>query len=255
MRSNGCALIAKAAKTLIQGKAPTPPWEAKTNALAASAGKTNAKTLAYISKVLSITHVASGRKFTDGFWLVIVARDLESVMGKEVFDSSTCAKLGENGRNGLNEILPKVKATRQKLRQYNTDGNRLQLLTTEMDKRVSEMLGSELLELLPPIKNLQVTEHNCCEHMQQNCRKRLQEGTSRRSDPELRRFYKAALHRLGLAGDSERLISLLGSLQDDPPDEFLTDAEVLERLRIALPQAHGPMGWSKQAVASYFEQK
>ena len=136
-----------------------------------------------------------------------------------------------------------------------TDGNRLQLLTTEMDKRVSEMLGSELLKLLPPIKNLQVTEHNCCEHMQQNCRKRLQEGTSRRSDPELRRFYKAALHRLGLAGDSERLISLLGSLQDDPTDEFLTDAEVLERLRIALPQAHGPMGWSKEAVASFFEQK
>ena len=79
--------------------------------------------------------------------------------------------------------------------------------------------------------------------------------TASRSVLKLRRLYKPALHRLGLAGDSERLISLLGSLQDDPTDKFLTDAEVLERLRKALPQAHGPMGWSKQAVASYFEQK
>ena len=41
-RHHGCALSATVAKTLVQGKAPTAPWEAKSNALAASADKTNA---------------------------------------------------------------------------------------------------------------------------------------------------------------------------------------------------------------------
>ena len=50
---------------LIQGKAPTPPWEARTNTLAAATGQNNAKTLVYISKVLSITYVVSDGRFVE----------------------------------------------------------------------------------------------------------------------------------------------------------------------------------------------
>jgi len=221
----GCTLLTKVAARF--QKVRQWPWEGTTS---------NARTLAFIASSVGLA--------TGGFWSVVVARDW-GVVVPCVFDSSVCDKVGDNARKGLDELLPSGSA---KLGARNMPSARLRVWHGLVVAAVLELLPSTVLELLPPIDDIQETEHNTCEYMQQNSRKQKADGSQkegnstkpRRCNDELRHFARRAFGRLGVKRLPREVTHLKGAVKS---------IVFLKRLRGVRPDVFSGKGWDNAFVA------
>ena len=158
-------------------------------------------------------------------WLVVVARNWGVLFGERVFQDSACDICGENGRRGLDHLLPKCGANRN----LYTQAARLSKLTCWLDKRLSDHIPSILTGLGVSI-NLQFTQHNLCEYMQQHHRTypaSKKWNSTRRPDGPLRNlWHKAAPLLLSLSPDVWK------TWQPRLGDIFFTDASLLLLLQM-----------------------
>ena len=191
----------------------------------------NEATVKYISSLMNLD------SYNDGFWLYIVARDLQA-KAPSSFDAASCYKCGENGENGLDIIFPKVMATDSELRKLNRVESRLQLAQLVGTKLVTNALGVDALRFVPDIDSGQFHEHNMCEYMQQHERKdktsSKNQARERRSDSELQEFFLASLP--GLFGEAEREhVRVALSAGEASQSAPLSDADLLAALKQAWP--------------------
>ncbi len=183
----GCRLMSKVAKRFCHARAAELPW---------NGSRSNGKTKSFIAGAVKMA--------TGGFWTTVVARDWGVIVPRSknvpVFDTTLCTDVGDNGVKGLNAVPPRMgKKT--------APADRLPSLHSLVWPEVESLLGSRVLECLPPVASEpQFTEHNACEWMQQRTRKTTSEGKQksnnvakpRRCNEELKRFARAALPRLGV---------------------------------------------------------
>jgi hypothetical protein len=222
----GCRLMTKVADHLLDADASDLPWVGT---------RSNEKTTTFIADAIGMS--------TGGLWTVVVARDLGIVIArrgsKPVFDSSQCLDVGLNGVNGLNVILPQVSS---KVIGANRPADRLQKLHVVTTPLVEKLVGQTILKYLPSIADQpQMTEHNVCEWMQQNTRKRTAAGDERannvtkkrRCDNELSLFAASAYPRLG--------VQVLPCARKKSVSR-VTDSEFVRAIRDAAPEAFTAYG-------------
>ena len=232
-QSNGCRLMTTVAKKLTLKRTQAQyPW--------VQSKPSSQRTIDFLASLLNLP------SYSDGFWLVVVARDLEVACGRTVFDSCNWAKLGSNGRSGLDYLLPKVSDCAAALRDLNRDERRLALLAKATSPKIQDLLGADIMRFCPPVDNLQMHEHNCCEVMQQEHRlaatAKKNQGRPRRCDRELRRFFNVAAPRY--FEDSSHVHRSIGECQE----EEVSDADFLRALRETFPRGRLGSGWKKSLV-------
>jgi hypothetical protein len=146
--------------------------------------------------------------------------------------------------HGLDILLPKLRSCTL-VRAWNANGARLQSLHTEVAPRVRALLGPRLLLLLPEY-NVQCTEHNCCEFMQQHHRCDPLAANvlarPRRCSFELALMFVAASVRLQVSfgqpwdhDANEALERIRMSCVDVSALRAVCDSDLLRRLSLCLP--------------------
>ena len=171
-------------------------------------------------------------------WLVVVARDWGVLFGEQVFQDSICDICGENGRRGLDQLLPKCGANRN----LYTQAARLSKLTGWLDKRLRHDIPSILTGLGVNV-TLQFTQHNLCEYMQQHHRispTSKKWNSTRRPDGTLRNLWHKAAPLLLTQYEWNTWQPRLG-------DIFLTDTSLLLLLQTSFGQRTKD-GWTADSV-------
>jgi hypothetical protein len=234
----GCNLMNRAANFLKSATLTDLPWCEPCSP---------SRTLKLISRVLGLP------EHHGGFWRVVVSRDLEALFGSSVFQASQCFVLGENGANGLRLLLPRLRACGE-TRHWNSEAARLQNLHEETCRRLRALLGARLLRLLPNY-NIQCTEHNCCELMQQHHRRNAEfdsfRSRPRRCSLELAKMYHAAAPRLQVvspwdADAAAALERVFMARSDVRMSVSVSDLELLRALSDACPHARRADCWSRE---------
>lgn len=221
----GCRLMSRLQQRLTNLSGMVLPWERKNKPR-----DQNDSTLHFLRQLLDVGNNGGG------FWVVVVARDLGVVFGNHIFEPKECSQLGENGKAGLYKLIPNVG------RQI-SDHDKLHTLNMYLIHQL-QILANPLLELVPSIQDLQFTEHNCCEFMQQHHRKNANSDKAKkktpRCDKELGFFFLRSCNRLGLP-----TIPLQPESQQA---RRVSDEELLDRLR-AIHQSHyNTAGWCSEFV-------